>query len=114
MEALQEGHGEEQQLSKLLLESIQQKSRDHDTAIDVISTQLERLTGVDGVGPAQFLSGSDQLKNQKLIQDNQSLMKEVLLNIDSKIEAVVSRKLMEEFHHGGLVGTGGSDWNTKE
>lgn len=67
IEALQEGHIEEQQLNKLLLESIQQKGRDHDTAIDVISTQLERITGEGGLGQAQFLSGPDQLKNQKLI-----------------------------------------------
>ena len=55
-----------------------------------------------------------------MIQDNQSLMKDVLLNIDSKIESVVQRKLVQEFNGGfgtggGTFGTGNnSDWNSKE
>lgn len=38
-------------------------------------------------------------------------MKEVLLNIDAKIEAVVSRKLMEEYN-GSF--SGNADWSIKE
>lgn len=46
------------------------------------------------------------------MNDNQSLMKDVLLNIDSKIEAVVARKLLMEYN--GNFGAGSADWNQKE
>ena len=39
-------------------------------------------------------------------------MKDVLINIDSKIESVVSRKLLMEYN--GNFGPGQADWNKKE